>query len=212
MAVERMTSFLHELRISARILSRQRLQSAIVIATLALAVGALTSVFSLVSAVMLKPYGPLQTDRWVYLWEQRLNSSDARRLSVSPPNFRDWTTQSSAVFSQTVMWLPWSYTASGAEEARPEQIRAAVISPALFTASGIRPAAGRLLLPSDARSGDHVVVLSYGFWQRAYGRSASLIGAKINLNLVPHTVIGIAPPGFSFPPEMQIDAWTPLPS
>lgn len=207
-----MKGVLRELRISARIIARNRLQNIVVVLTLGLAISALTSVFSVVSAVMLKPYGALETDRWVYLWEQRLNDRDARLISVSVPNFVDWKRQTSAIFSDFVLWLPWSFTASGAETARPEQIRAAVASPEMFSAADAPPAAGRFLLPSDSTSGEHVVVLSYAFWQRALGGNPSIIGARIRLNLVPHTVVGIAPPRFCFPPENQIDAWTPLPS
>lgn len=183
-----------------------------IVLTLALSISALTSVVSVVDAVLLKPYGPLETNRWVYLWEHRLNSDRARPISVSPANFLDWKKQSAAVFSDLVLWLPWSYTASGAKSSDPQQIRAAVISPEIFGAANIAPAAGRLLAPADSASGDHIAVLSYEFWQRAYGGDRSLIGGKINLNLVPHTVVGIAPPGFSFPPEVQTDAWTPIPA
>jgi putative ABC transport system permease protein len=199
-----------EVKLGGRILMRSRWQSAVIVLILALSISALTSVASVVSAVVLKPYGPIETDRWVYLWEHPVNS--ARRISVSTPNFLDWKRQSSTVFSHVVLWLPWSYTASGADAIVPQQIRAAVISPEVFEATGTVPAAGRLLIPADSDSSDHMAVLSYEFWQRAYGGRASLIGSKINLNLVPHTVVGIAPPGFCFPPETQTDAWTPIPA
>jgi putative ABC transport system permease protein len=87
-----------------------------------------------------------------------------------------------------------------------------VISPEVFAATGVAPAAGRLLVPADSAGSEHLAVLSYEFWQRAYGGSASLIGKKVDLNLVPHTVVGIAPPGFCFPPEIQTDVWTPIPA
>jgi putative ABC transport system permease protein len=201
-----------DLKFSSRILLRNRLQSAVIVATVALAIGVLTAVISVVSAVLLKPYGPVQTDQWVYLWEHPLNSDDGRQISVSIPNFLDWKREISSVFSDTVLWLPWSYTASGTDVNNPQQMRAAVISPDVFAATGIVPSAGRLLLPSDSTNGEHVVVLSYEFWRRTYGGDASLVGKKINLNLVPHTVVGIAPPGFSFPVETQTDAWTPMPA
>jgi hypothetical protein len=89
-----------------------------------------------------------------------------------------------------VLWLPWSYTASGADVTNPRQTRAAVISPEVFAATDVVPAAGRLLIPADSTNSERVAVLSYEFWQRAYGGSSSLIGKKINLNLVPHTLVG----------------------
>ncbi len=205
-------SILEELRLSARLLARQRLQASIVIVTLALATGALTSVFSVVSAVMLKSYGPLNTDQWVYLWEQPLNTNSSRRISVSVPNFLDWKRATTSVFSDMVLWLPWSYTASGADVGDPQLIRAAVISPEVFSDAGVAPAAGRFLLPSDSQASERMVVISYELWQSAYGANPSLVGKKINLNLAPHTVAGIAPPGFSFPPETPTDVWTVAPA
>jgi predicted permease len=201
-----------DLRHSVRILLRNRWQSMVIVVTIALAIGALTAVFSVVSAVLLKPYGPIQTDQWVYLSEHQLNSDDGRQISASIPNFVDWKRESSPVFSAMVLWLPWSYTASGADVNNPQQIRAAVISPDVFAATGVVPAAGRLLVPGDSANSEHVVVLSYEFWKRTYGGNASLVGKRINLNLVPHTVIGIAPRGFCFPAETQTDAWTPIPA
>jgi hypothetical protein len=140
-----MNNLIQDFRISGRILARNRWQSALIVLTVALSISELTSVVSVVKTVLLKPYGPVQTDQWVYLWEHRLNSDSAQQLSVSAPNFQDWKQQSSAVFSEVVLWLPWSYTASGAEVTNPQQIRAAVVSPEVFAATGVVPAAGILL-------------------------------------------------------------------
>jgi predicted permease len=201
-----------DLKHSLRILRRNRLQSVVIITTIALSIGALTAVFSVVTAVLLRPYGPVKTDQWVYLWEHQLNTDEGRQISASVPNFLDWKRESGPVFSDMVIWLPWSYTASGTDVTDPQQIRAAVISPEVFAATGLIPVAGRLLVPADSTNSERVVVLSYEFWRRTYGGNASLVGKKVNLNLVPHTVVGIAPPGFGFPAETQTDAWTPIPA
>ncbi len=203
---------MQDIRYSIRLLARNRGQSTVIVGTLALAIAAFTSVFAVVTAVMLKSYGPVQADQWVYIWEKRLKTNSESRLSVSTPNFADWKRDTASVFSDMVLWLPWSYTASGATVSSPEQLRAAVISPEVFSAANLKPAAGRLLQPADSTGSDRVVVLSYAYWVRAYGGDRSLVGRKINLNLAPHIVVGIAPPGFSFPPEQTVDAWTSLPA
>ena len=205
-----MDNFLQDVRYGGRLLWNKRGYSLVTILTLALGIGAVTSVFSVVSAVLLKPYGPVNADQWVYLWEHRTNSQSLTQISVSIPNFRDWKRDSASTFSNVIVWLPWSYTASGAGVSNPERIRAAVISPEVFTATAVVPAAGRLLTPEDSTSGDRRVVLSYEFWKHAYGADPSLPGKKITLNSAPHTVVGIAPPGFTFPPEDQVDVWTAL--
>jgi putative ABC transport system permease protein len=204
--------FTLDLRFSGRVLLRGRWQSTVIVLTIAWAIGALTSVFSVVSAALLKSYGPVEADRWVYIWEHPINTDNSRQISASIPNFVDWKGESSSMFSDMVVWLPWSYTVSGGDAQIPQQVRAAVISPEVFANPGVVPYAGRLLVPDDSARSEHVVVLSYEFWRRAYGGNLSLIGQKINLNLVPHTVVGIAPVGFCFPAEMQTDAWTPVPS
>jgi hypothetical protein len=147
----------------------------------------------------------------VYLWEHRTKSTSLNQISVSVPNFRDWKSGGSTSFSEKVVWLPWSYIASGQGVSNPERVRAAVISPEVFSAAEVAPVAGRLLTAEDSASGDRRVVLSYEFSRRPYGADASLPGKKITLNGASHTVVGIAPPGFSFPPEDQVDVWTAMP-
>lgn len=203
---------LQDLQYGARVLRNKSAYSIVAIVMLAFGIGSATAVFSVVNAVLLKPFGPVDTDQWVYLWEQRLHSQTPAQLSVSIPNFRDWNKGSAAVFSDMVLWLPWSYTASGPGVTNPERIRAAVVSPEIFGATAVTPAAGRLLTVEDSKSGDRRVVLSYEFWQRAFGGDRSLPGKRVTLNGAPHTVVGIAPRGFAFPPEDQVDVWTVLPA
>ena len=68
-------------------------------------------------------------------------------------NFRDWRSECSSSFSEGIVWLPWSYAASGEGINNPERVRAAVISPEVFSETGVVPAAGRLLSPEDSSSG-----------------------------------------------------------
>jgi len=184
----------------------------VVILTLALGIAALTSVFSLLSAVLLRSYGPIETDRWVYIWEHRAKSSSLNQISASIPNYRDWRENATNVFSDMVVWLPWSYTASGPGISNPERIRAAVISPDVFSTLTTRPAVGRFLTSDDAKSGERRVLLSYEFWRRSYAADPSLPGKTIRLNGATHIVVGVAPRGFAFPPEDQVDVWTVLPA
>jgi putative ABC transport system permease protein len=202
---------LQDLRYSARLLRKRPAYTLAAVLTIAVGIGAVTTVFSMVNAVLLRPYGSFHPDQWVYLWEHRTNSQSLNQISVSIPNYRDWKRESAAVFSDVVVWLSWTYAASGDGIASPESVSAAVISPAVFRAAGIAPAAGRMLTAEDSASAERRVVLSYAFWKRAYGGDPALPGKKILLNGASHTVVGIAPPGFAFPPEQPIDVWTALP-
>ena len=207
-----MENFTQDLRYSLRLLRKKPGYTAVLLLTLALGIAAVTSVFSLVNAVLLRPYGPIETDRWVYLWEHRTKSQSLNQISASIPNYRDWKSGTSDIFSAMVVWLPWSYTASGEGISNPERVRAAVISPDVFSTFTAPPALGRLLTSDDSKSGERRVLLSYDFWRRAYGADPNLPGKSIRLNGATHTVIGIAPPGFAFPPEDKVDVWTVLPA
>jgi putative ABC transport system permease protein len=203
-----METLLQDIRYGIRMLTRRAGFTAVVILTLALGIGANTAIFSIVSAVLLHPYSHIDTDRWAYLWEKP-NVEGLSQLSVSTANYLDWKQQNSS-FSDMVLWQPWSYGVTSVT-GDPERVRAAVVTPDLFSAMALVPAAGRLLEPPDSASSEKMVVISYGLWQRRFGGDPDLPGKKIELNLVPHTVLGVAPAGFSFPDEFQIDVWTPFP-
>lgn len=207
-----MPILLQDIRYSMRLLRKKPLYSAVVLLTLALGIAALTTVASLVNAVLVQSYGPMDGDGWVYVWEHRAKSESLNQISVSIPNFRDWKAETANTFAEMVVWLPWSYTASGPGISDPERIRAAVISPDVFSGIEVSPAAGRWLNNDDAKSGERRVLLSYGFWKRAYGADSALPGKTIRLNGASHMVVGVAPLEFAFPPEDQVDVWTVLPA
>ena len=201
-----------DVRYSLRLLRKKPLYTAVVLLTLSLGIAGVTAVVSLLNVVLLEAYGPVDTNRWVYLWEHRTASQSLNQISVSIPNFRDWKAGTTNLFTDMVVWLPWAYTASGPGISEPERVRAAVISPEVFSSVAAMPAAGRWLTAGDARSSERRVVLSYGFWTRVYGADPKIPGKTIRLNGAVHTVVGIAPQGFSFPPEDEVDVWTALPS
>ncbi|MBA0087391.1 MAG: ABC transporter permease, partial [Acidobacteria bacterium Pan2503] len=203
---------MQDIRYSARLLARKPTYTVVLVLMLAFGIAALTSVFSLLSAVLLRSYGPIDADRWVYIWEHRTKSSSLNQISASIPNYRDWKENTTQVFSNMVLWLPWSYTASGPGISNPERIRAAVISPDVFSTLTAAPTVGRFLNSDDAKSGERRVLLSYDFWRRAYAADPALPGKTIRLNGATHIVIGVAPRGFAFPPEDLVDVWTVLPA
>lgn len=207
-----MENLLQDIRYSARLLARKPTYTVVAVLMLALGIAALTSVFSLLNAVLLRSYGPVDTDRWVYIWEHRTKSASLNQISASIPNYLDWQENTTNIFSNMVVWLPWSYTASGPGISNPERIRAAVISPDVFSTLTSPPALGRLLTSDDAKSGERRVLLSYDFWRRAYAADPALPGKTIRLNGATHIVVGVAPRGFAFPPEDQVDVWTVLPA
>jgi predicted permease len=199
-----------DLRYSVRMLAKNRGFTLIAILTLALGIGANTAIFSIVNAVLLRPYPHIDTDRWAFLNEKPgAEGLQAGGLAVSVPNFLDWKRQSQS-FSDMVLWQPWNYNISGSGAGEPERLPAMIITPEIFTALGTMPAAGRFFSSFDEpQIPERRVIISYGLWQRRFAGDPNIAGKQINLNLVPHTVLGVAPPGFSFPPNNRIDVWIP---
>src|SRR5579871_3424658 len=103
-----MPILLQDIRYSMRLLRKKPLYSAVVLLTLALGIAALTTVASLVNAVLVQSYGPMDGDGWVYVWEHRAKSESLNQISVSIPNFRDWKAETANTFAEMVVWLPWS--------------------------------------------------------------------------------------------------------
>ena len=101
-----------------------------------------------------------------------------------------------------VLWRPWSFNLAGNDQA-PERLRATIVTPNLFAALHLVPAAGRLLQDGDEPLDRRVVFISHRLWQRRYGGDPAIVGQSIRLNHVPHIVVGVAPAGFTFPLDGQ---------
>lgn len=199
-----MQDIMQDLRYGVRILLRSPSFTAITIMILSLGISSNTTIFSLINAVLLRPYPHIDTDRWVYLTENQTVRGMSDVL-VSIPNYRDWKAQNKS-FTDVVLWTSVNMNLSGSGE--PERVKIVVITPGVFSALGLTPAAGRLLGPSDdPQKGERPAVISYSLWQRRFGGDPNLLGKKIDLNLVPYTVVGVAPADFSFPPDAKVDVW-----
>jgi len=169
------------------------------ILTLALAIGAVTSVFSVVNAVLLKPLAFRDPDRLVVMREAM--EEPGRERSVEPDNFLHYvrlkqntkTLEYAAIIQQRGM----SVSPTGDH---PRIVGAVVASPNIFRVLGVQPMLGRDFVDADAAKGaPSVVVLSYKGWQAFFGGDARVIGQTLRLGGDPATVIGVLPPGMRFP-------------
>jgi putative ABC transport system permease protein len=181
--------------------------TAAVVVMLALAIGATAGVSSVVHAALRRPLPHFDVDRWADLYERPINEGLDSTLSVSIPNYRDWRDGSRA-FTAMVLWRPWSFNLAGDEQA-PERLRATIVTPNLFAALRLVPAAGRPLQDTDDPMDRRVAFISHRLWQRRYGGDPAIVGQAIRLNHVPHTVVGVAPAGFTFPLDGPVDVWVP---
>ena len=170
------------------------------ILTLALGIGSVTSVFSVVDAVLLKPFAFLNPDRLVVMREAVEDGVGSER-SATPDNYRHFlrlkktatTLEDAAIFGQRGL----SVSAGGDH---PRILGAVIASPNLFRLLGVQPILGRDFIDEDAHpNSGSVVILSYESWQAFFARDPSVIGKTLRIEGLPVTVIGVLPPGLRFP-------------
>jgi predicted permease len=164
-----------------------------VIATLALVIGGNASVFTVVRSVLLRPLPMSHPEELVAVSIVRAENPDF------PLNL--WAFTNFQRFNQTLgeMAAIASFNANVSGESEPERIPGVRVTANYFTMTGVKAAAGRLLLPDDDTAGrNKTVVLSFGLWQRRYGSDPKVIGSTIRLNGEPYLVVGVLPSEFAF--------------
>jgi predicted permease len=185
--------------------------------TLALGIGASTTIFSVVSSVVLQPLPYQHPDQLVRIYTEFRGSGGLglRKFWMSPPEFDDL--QRACRSCESIgAWANGTASLAGGD--RPVRVQAAYVTPQVLRLLGVRPQLGRLFEPSDERPADPkigaaayentVIILGHDVWQRAFGGDESIIGRKITLDAMPVTVIGVMPPGFDFLDRQE--AWVPL--
>jgi putative ABC transport system permease protein len=193
-----------DLRFGARMLVKNPGFTLIAIITLSLGIGANTAIFSVVNAVLLRPFPYKDPERLVILRE---SISGGVNSSVSYPNFADWRAQSTLCDSIVATRANESFNLTGAGE--PERLQGRLVSAEFFSTLGVRPHVGRDFLPEEDRPGaTPAVILSYEFWRRRFGDDPSVIGKQITLNNQSYTVVGVTPPNFQF--GMEADVTVPI--
>lgn len=199
-----MTAFLQDLRYALRMLIKARGFTAIALGTLALGIGANTTLFSVVNGVLLNPLPYPGSNRIVALHEKNAGLDHA---PISYLNFLDWERMNTTFASMGIYHHEdLNLTGTG----HPERVNSLMVSAGFFPALAIHPILGRLFTPADDHPGaSPVIILSNSFWQRTFGSSTTIIGRSIDLNGVAYTVVGVLPAGFSFY-GVDRDAFTPI--
>ena len=192
---------LHDIRYALRSLHRHRVFALTAILTLGLGIGANTAIFSAVNGVLLRPLPYPDPDRILTIWGHH---PAIGRESASLPDFLDWRKARS--FSGMAAWANAAFTVTGTGE--PEVVSGALVTPNYFRVLGAPIPLGRDFRDDEARGAARVVVLSQGYWQRAYGGRPDVVGSQITLGGVPYTVVGAGARGLALPAE--VDIWAPF--
>jgi putative ABC transport system permease protein len=195
---------LNDMRYGFRQMAKAPGFTIVAVLTLAFGIGASSSVFSIVSAAMLRPLPYPEQDRLVMVYEllPRLG-----RFAVAPGNFLDWRAQNT-VFEGIAAYAPGEETLVGPDSA--ERVPRTTLSWNIFDVLGVAPALGRTFRgEEDLPKQNNVVILSHGMWQRRFGGDPHILGRTLTLSGEPATVIGVMPADFYFPSPVT-EFWRPL--
>ena len=194
--------FLQDLQYALRQLRRSPGFAGAAVLTLALGIGASTSIFSVADAVLLRPLPYLNPEQLVRVWEQTPNG---HRPNLAESNFEDFLTQNNT-FARLAAYDFGVASVSGGRE--PARVNVAAVSSGFFPTLGVQPLRGRLFATEEERPhGTPVIVVSYGYWQRYLGGAADFSKFHLDLEGGSYPVVGVMPPGFDFP--SGVAAWIP---
>jgi predicted permease len=195
-----MSTLARDLRYAFRAFGKSPGFTAAAILSLAIGIGATTAIFSITSALLLRPLPYKDADRLMILW----NSSPGLGIP------QDWFSSAQYFdiknnhhgFEQVAMAIGGNYNITG--EGEPERVGVIRITSNLLPMFGARPAQGRLFNPDDDRyGGPNVAILGYGIWARRYGSDPHMVGRHITINTHQYEIIGVLPKSFSLPREVM---------
>ncbi len=187
-------SLRQDLRFGLRMLAKSPVFAAGAILTLGIGIAGITSIFSVVNGVLLRPLPYPDADRLVMIWGRDPGSQD--REFVSPPDAEDFRQRSS--FESAAAYRTTTFLWRSSESIEAERIPAASIGPEMFSVLRVQPMIGRALEAADFYSGTPSVILSYGLWRRRFGADPGIVGKSIKLASQSIVVVGVMPEDFRF--------------
>ena len=197
-------------RFALRPVRRQPLYALFVVATLAVGIGAVTAVFSVVNGVLLRPLPYDHPDELVGVrtYFHPESGFDFPDFPMSPPEYLDYRNHSRAL-AGVAAFQSGSATLGG-PEGEPERVAGAAVTANLFDVLRVRPVAGRTFTAEEDRpQAPAMVILSYGLWQSRFGGDPGVVGRAIPVNGVSRSVVGVMPASFAYPSNAT-RLWLPL--
>jgi predicted permease len=194
-----MGTLAQDIRYAIRMILKNPGFSAIAALSLALGIGANTTIFTIVNAILLQPLPVKEISSLVEMdtvdAKTQVTLANATKLGMSYKNFEDYARMNdvfSGLTATTFAPLTWS----GAAE--PKQLNGLLVSANYFDVLGVQPRAGRFFFPEEDKQpgGNNIAVLSYSLWNDKFGADPNVVGKSITLNATSYTVVGIAPRGF----------------
>ncbi len=220
---------IQDVRYALRAMRRSPDFTAVAVLSLALGIGANTAIFSLIDAVLLKML-PVQNPQQLLLlswashgWPDGIinslwgnwnedKSGRGTSTSFSYPGYERIRANNQVFSSVTALAASdntdWNVSYKGV----PGRVQGMLVSGTFFSMLGVGPVLGRALTPDDDRVGaSPAAIISYGYWERRFGRARDVLGGTITVNSVPVTIVGVCPPEFyGVQPGRAVEVWLPL--
>jgi putative ABC transport system permease protein len=193
-----------DLRLAMRSLRARPGYAALVVAILALGIGANTAVFSLAREALVAALPYPDAEQLVRIWERRPEQGRERN-PASLPDYVDWREQSSSFEAMTTYRVR---TRNFTTDDAPRRLLGAEVTRGFFRVFGVEPALGRSFTPEEwSELGEPALILSHRLWREGYGADAGIVGGSVSVDLARHTVVGVMPPEFDYPYEAEF--WFP---
>ena len=199
-------NFFSDIRFGVRMLRKRPAITIAAIVILALGIGASSAILTLIHSVLLSPLPYPQPEQLVALFATHPQyGSLAARFSF--PDYKDFR-QRNQTFAEVGGQQTMGFNLTGHD--RPEMLSGKMVSSSFWKVLGVEPQLGRTFTPDEdaVGTGAPVTVISDSLWQRLFARDPKALGASLQLNDHPYTIVGIMPPGFRFGADDEI--WTPL--
>lgn len=204
-----MTTLFNDLRYALRQLRKSPGFAITAVLTLALGIGGMTAVFSVVESVLLRPLPFHDPNRLIVLHESIAH--DSHQFNVTAPDILTFQRETKA-FSGVGGFIPANYVMTGV--GAPFETRAERVTASLFPVLGIGPLLGRTFTQQEDESAAPMTVISYALWKERFQSDPNVLGKTIDLDQRPYTVIGIMPRNFEFPLDAgrlsHHDLWVPM--
>lgn len=192
-----------DVRYALRVLGKNVGFTAVAVITLALGIGASTSIFSVVDAVLLRPLPYPNAQRIVTVWEQEANG---HRTHLADPNFLDFRAQNRTLSAMAVFSSGPDSISGGSE---PQRLSVGYVSQDFFKVLGVEPFRGRTFARNElVEHGAPAMIVSYGYWERFLGATNDLARVRLSMDGTSYPVIGVMPQDFDFP--AGVSAWVSL--
>ena len=195
-----------------RTLTRSPGFALVAILVIALGIGATTSLFTIVRAVLLKPLPFRDPDKLYMMYEHFRSSTSGDGFNdVSPADYMDWKKQTRG-FEDLAAWRDYGFNLTGEHTELPEVVEAGAGTSNLFRLLGVNLAHGRSFTENeDQPEAAHVVILTWSLFERRFAGDPSIVGKTVRLDSNPYTVIGVLPSWFTYP-RSQVQLWVPYAS